>query len=176
MKRVLLAAFTAGAVLAGGPPLGAALSSPAQAAAARPRHLVPEDVLAAFFRDLDRKSSTLAPPFEEEAPDPVPDFPNRAALAERFAARLPRIDALRARHLVGETNRGFLEHRGDSLNPDLGAMHEENTDRLALYEAVAALCHARVDDVGRLRAARLAAMVKRGVWLQDARGNWAQKT
>ena len=174
MQRPFSALLVACAALLAVPSGAAALSGETCAKAAKSNALLVEDTLDAFFRDLDRKSKTLSEP-ADETPAEVPDFPERAALLARFEARLPRIDELRAKHIVGETNRGFLELRGEQLNVDLGAMHEENTDRLALYEAIANRLNARVDEVGRLRAAKIATLCRRGVWVQDARGKWTQK-
>lgn len=152
------------------------MTATAGAAAAEPsgNAVSAEDALDAFFRDLDRKSTTLAPGDDRSIDSPA--FPTRAALQERFTARLVRVDRLRAKAIAGETYRGFLEARGFPMEVDLSIISEENGDRLDLYRAIAAQTNGRIDDVGRLRADKVGVMCKRGVWVQDAKGKWAQKT
>ena len=147
-----------------------------------------------FFGDLDKKSSTLATP-ATAIPNPdshenflFPSFSFVAVLAlvvaapslraqdlgavkARIAQRLPEIDGLKAKGAVGENNRGFVEARGG----DAGAasvVSAENSDREAVYAAIAKQQGASADQVGRTRAKKIAAGSAPGVWVQHetARG------
>lgn len=175
MKRSLVSALVLGAVLSsafcpGGPEL--AVSRAMAASQAAPVGL--EDALDAFFFELDKKSTSLYAAGDLE-PIEAPAFPKRAELLARFAARQPKVDQLRLRALAGETNRGFLEARGVPSHAEQGVIAEENTDRLELYEAIAAQTKAKLDVVGRARAEKIGPMARRGVWVQDRNGDWAQK-
>ena len=52
---------------------------------------------------------------------------------------------------------------------------DENADRAEVYAAIAAQTGSTTDEVGRLRASKIAAVSKRGVWVQSPDGNWRQK-
>ena len=96
------------------------------------------------------------------------------AVKARVEQRMPQVDALKAKGVVGENNRGFLEVRGGSA--DAGAVvAAENKDREALYAAVAKQTGSSVENVGKKRAASLAQNSVPGVWVQDEAGNWKQK-
>lgn len=151
-----------------------AAASAAPAAAAAPRAFVVDQVLEAFFAELDAKAASLAARRDEE-PVTLPASKARDALRAKLLARLPKIDGLRLRGAIGETNRGFVEARGPLSAAEQGLVSEENADRTAAYEALAELARARVDDVGRARARKIAGMSKRRVWLQEPDGEWRQK-
>lgn len=150
------------------------LASAAPAAAAKKGGIVPEQALEAFFAELDAKSTSLVARRDEE-PGEVPAIKNGEELRARMAARLSRIDALRSRGAVGETNRGFLEERGTVTPQERGAISEENADRTFVYEAIAELAKMHVDDVGQIRAKKISTMSKRRAWVQDPDGQWRQK-
>ncbi|MFA5057132.1 MAG: YdbL family protein [Opitutaceae bacterium] len=98
-----------------------------------------------------------------------------SVVKQRMAQRLPAVDALKDRGLVGENNRGYLEARG-SLSGDEGKMvSAENTDRATVYAAVARQTGSSSDQVGRTRARQIGQNSKSGVWLQDESGHWYQK-
>jgi len=150
------------------------MATASAAASGKKGAVVPEQALEGFFADLDAKSTSLVARREDEFAE-MPAFKNRDELLAKLAARLSRIDALRARGAVGESNRGFLEERGTVTAQERGAISEENADRTAVYEAVAELAKVHVDEVGRLRAKKVAIMSKRRAWVQDAGGEWRQK-
>lgn len=148
------------------------IASPGKGAGKK-QTLSPEEALDGFFDGLDRQSTSLLAR-DEPAPEP-PDIRERQELQARFAARLAHIDRLRTQGMAGETNRGFLEARRTPSNADQARISEENTDRLAVYEAIAAQCKSSVDAVGRQRARKINQLCKRGVWVQDPAGQWSQK-
>lgn len=94
----------------------------------------------------------------------------------RMEQRLGAVLSLKDRGVAGENNRGFLEIRGTASGPDQQVVSEENSDRRAVYAEIASRTGASADAVGRQRAQQLASLAKRGHWIQDANGNWQQKT
>lgn len=97
------------------------------------------------------------------------------AIRARMEQRVGAVDALKDRGLAGETNRGYLEARGSASAADQQVISAENSDRGAVYAAIAAQTGTDAETVGRARAQRIAANSKAGVWIQDANGNWKQK-
>ena len=100
---------------------------------------------------------------------------NEEAIKARMAQRLSAVDALKDRQVAGENNRGLLEPRGQVTGADQAIISEENSDRQAVYAALAAKTGASPDTVGRQRAQQIAIRSKRGVWIQDPSGEWRQK-
>lgn len=97
------------------------------------------------------------------------------AVKARMEQRQGTIDALKDRGVVGESNRGFLEIRGSATAEEQRTISDENADRRAAYAFIASQTGADPDSVGRRRAQQIAAASKRGVWIQDASGEWRQK-
>jgi uncharacterized protein YdbL (DUF1318 family) len=98
-----------------------------------------------------------------------------AAINRRMEERLPAIDALKARQVVGENNRGYLEARGELSAEEAALVASENRDRDAVYEAIARRAETTKDAVGRARARQIAERSRPGVWIQGADGSWAVK-
>lgn len=98
------------------------------------------------------------------------------AVKARMERRQPAVDALRDRQLAGENNRGYLEARGPVSGSDQRVISEENADRRAVYQALAAQTKTDPESIGRQRAQQIALRSKRGVWVQNQRGEWVQKT
>jgi hypothetical protein len=98
-----------------------------------------------------------------------------ASIKQRLAQRLPALDDLRQRQIVGESNRGFLEVRGKATPAETQLVEAENRDRTEVYEAIARRSETTKETVGRARAKQIAAVSARGVLLQDENGNWAPK-
>ena len=92
----------------------------------------------------------------------------------RMEDRLPVIADLKARGVVGETNKGFLAFVGDQREK-ADVVKAENEDRAAVYEAIAQQQGVSADLVGRRRALQLRQQARPGEWLQDENGNWYQK-
>lgn len=97
------------------------------------------------------------------------------AVRARMDARQQAVDALRGRGVAGENNLGYLEARGGASAADQKVIAEENADRRAVYNAVAAQDKSTADAVGRRRAQKIASMAGKGVWIQDESGRWSQK-
>ena len=97
------------------------------------------------------------------------------ALKQRMAQRLPVIDALKERGAVGENNRGFLEARGALSADDTKTVSAQNSDRTAVYGALAQQTGSSPEQVGQARAKKIAEKSKAGVWLQDESGRWYRK-
>jgi uncharacterized protein YdbL (DUF1318 family) len=93
----------------------------------------------------------------------------------RMEQRLPALDALKMRGVVGENNQGFVEVRGAGDAEAAQLVAAENQDRAAIYANIAQRFGTAVEEVGRKRAAKLAENSKPGVWLQSADGTWYQK-
>ncbi|HUL53178.1 MAG TPA: YdbL family protein [Opitutaceae bacterium] len=94
---------------------------------------------------------------------------------QRMAQRLPAIDALKDRGVVGENNRGYLEARSALSGEEKGTMEGENSDRSAVYAALAQQTGSSSEQVGRARAKQIAQNSRAGVWLQDENGRWHRK-
>ena len=94
-------------------------------------------------------------------------------MKERMAARLPVIDDLRTRGIVGENNQGYLEFLGAKEREDLVAA--ENADRRQVYAAIAKKTGARPEVVGQRRALQIAENARPGVHLQRPDGSWYTK-
>jgi uncharacterized protein YdbL (DUF1318 family) len=98
-----------------------------------------------------------------------------AGIKQRLAQRLPALDDLRQRQIVGESNSGFLEVRGKATAEEIQLVEAENRDRTEVYETIARRSETTKETVGRARAKQIADASARGVLLQDASGNWAPK-
>ena len=97
------------------------------------------------------------------------------AVKQRMAQRLSAVDALRDRGAVGENNRGFLEARGALSGAESQTVADENSDRSAVYAALAQQTGSSADLVCRARAKQIAQGSKPGVWLQRESGDWYKK-
>jgi len=96
-------------------------------------------------------------------------------IQKRMAQRLPQIDALKSREIVGENNRGLLEERKSGSATAGSIISAENSDRQAVYAIIAKQTGADAGSVGRARARQIAANSKAGVWVQDESGKWMKK-
>jgi uncharacterized protein YdbL (DUF1318 family) len=92
----------------------------------------------------------------------------------RMEQRLPALDQLKTKGVIGENNRGLLELRGGDV--DAGdAVAAENRDRGLVYAEVAKKTGTSLEQVARFRARKIAAASAKGVWLQKDDGSWYQK-
>jgi hypothetical protein len=91
----------------------------------------------------------------------------------RMAARLPVIDDLKARGIVGENNQGYLEFVGAPEKAE--SVAAENADRRAVYAAIARQTGTSPEAVGRQRAVQIAQKSLPGVRLQKPDGTWYTK-
>jgi uncharacterized protein YdbL (DUF1318 family) len=89
-------------------------------------------------------------------------------------ARLPQINMLKQKGIVGEDNRGFLAFVGKSREgADIVAA--ENRDRQRVYRAIAAKAGVSPEIVGKRRARKIASIAPKGVWIQMPDGRWKRK-
>lgn len=95
-------------------------------------------------------------------------------IKSRFKARLPVIKALKAKGIVGENNRGYLQFIGGKKEQE-NVVIAENNDRRKVYAAIAQREGTTERAVGKRRALHIAQKVRPGEWLQDADGNWHQQ-
>ncbi|MEO6876376.1 MAG: YdbL family protein [Opitutaceae bacterium] len=98
-----------------------------------------------------------------------------ADLRHRMEQRLPQLDALKAKGIIGEDNRGFVVERQAGSPDAAGLVASENTDRTAVYQRIAQQTGATADGVGRARAKQIAENSRPGVWVQDESGQWRKK-
>jgi uncharacterized protein YdbL (DUF1318 family) len=101
-------------------------------------------------------------------------FASAKEIRNRMIARLPEIRALKAKGLVGENNKGYLEFVGQQKEKQ-EIIKAENEDRKKVYTAIAKQQGTTVELVGKHRAIQIAKKSKPGEWLQDANGKWYQK-
>lgn len=98
-----------------------------------------------------------------------------AEATERMKDRLSNIDALKSSAKVGEDNQGYLAARATLSREEQELLNAENRDRRLIYQHVARNSRQSVQEVGVQRAARIATLARKGVWLQNQRGEWYQK-
>ena len=135
-----------------------------------------DDALRRFYGELDRGSASVdavAKELIEPAAGPVP--PPGSAVQTQLAQRLPAVDELKRRQVVGESHRGYLEQRGTLQPLEERTVSDENADRRTIYEAIAAAQKAGVELVGRRRAQRIALNSARGMLLEGGDGVWYEK-
>jgi hypothetical protein len=85
--------------------------------------------------------------------------------------RLPVIKELKAKGIVGEDNKGFLQFvGGKKAKADVVAA--ENKDRKTVYAAIAKQQGTTAELVGKRRAVQIAKKADKGEWVQDTAGNW----
>jgi uncharacterized protein YdbL (DUF1318 family) len=97
-----------------------------------------------------------------------------ASLKERMKARLPQITELKAKGIIGENNRGYLELRSQNAAATT-LITAENQDRQTVYNAIAQQQHTSPTIVGQRRAAQITARAAAGTWLQNTQGTWYKK-
>jgi len=96
------------------------------------------------------------------------------SIKQRMIDRLPVINNLKGRGIIGENNLGFLEFVG-SQKEKADVVAAENMDRKSVYEAIAKNQGTTIQVVGQHRAIQIADKALAGEWLQDANGKWYQK-
>ena len=95
-------------------------------------------------------------------------------IKDRMLARLPEVNALKAKGLLGENNKGYLEFVGGQQEK-AALVASENADRRQVYAAIAKQQGTSADLVGARRAMQIAESAAPGAWLQNAKGSWQQK-
>lgn len=97
-----------------------------------------------------------------------------ASIKDRMVARLPTINALKDQGILGENNGGYLEYR-TAKQPEKEVIDAENTDRRAVYQAIAKKQGVSPALVGKRRALQLAEKGAAGHWYQKPDGSWYKK-
>lgn len=92
----------------------------------------------------------------------------------RMKKRLPIIIELKAKGIVGEDNRGYLQFVGAEREKE-DVVTAENNDRKSVYSAIAKKQGATVDFVGKRRVKQIVEKAKKGEFLQDESGKWYKK-
>lgn len=95
-------------------------------------------------------------------------------IKSRMLDRLPEIQTLKAKGIIGENNQGLLETR-KSNTAAKQIVEAENKDRKAVYQAIAQKTGTTAQVVGKRRAIQIAEKANSGEWLQNASGQWYQK-
>lgn len=105
-------------------------------------------------------------------------FVNASSFAESIKTqmknRLPIIVELKAKGIIGENNKGYLEFPGKKREKE-EVVDAENEDRKKVYTAIAEKEKVSIDYVGQRRALQIAEIAKRGEWLQGKDGRWYKK-
>ena len=94
-------------------------------------------------------------------------------IKERIKSRLPMINDLKSRGIVGENNQGYLEFKSPNREQE-NVVNAENNDRRQVYTIIGRQQGTSADVVGQRRALKIAKKANFGVWLQDVSGNWYQ--
>ena len=98
-----------------------------------------------------------------------------ADVRRHMEQRLPMIDGLKARQIIGENNRGYVETRQPGTAQDSAILADENRDRETVYALIAQQTGQSADAVGRARAKKISANSSPGVWVQNEAGQWHRK-
>ena len=97
-----------------------------------------------------------------------------ASVKDRMLARIPTINGLKDKGLVGENNKGFLEFR-TGAKPEQKLINNENSDRKSVYAAIAKKQKVDSSLVGQRRAKQISEIGKKGHWFQKPDGTWYKK-
>ena len=97
-----------------------------------------------------------------------------ASIKDRMLERIPAINALKDKGVIGENNRGYLEYRSAD-KPEQQLVNNENSDRKAVYQSIAQQQKVDAVLVGQRRAKQIADIGQKGHWFQKPDGTWYQK-
>ena len=98
-----------------------------------------------------------------------------ATIKANMQKRLPAINALLKRGVVGEGNNGYLAVLGTLTADEQKVVDAENQDRKTVYSAIARQQGATVELVGQRRALQIAERAQAGTRIQNAEGKWLTK-
>ncbi len=108
------------------------------------------------------------------APSPA-DATSVKEVKARMIARIPAINGLKNKGIIGENNQGFLEYRsGSKVQKEL--IDAENADRALVYRIIGKKQGAPPALVGQRRARQIALKGKAGQWFQKPDGSWYKKS
>jgi len=97
-----------------------------------------------------------------------------ASVKERMLARIPAINSLKDKGLVGESYKGYLQYR-TGKKPEQKLINDENKDRKSVYAAIAKQQKVDITLVGQRRAKQISAKGSKGHWFQKPDGAWYKK-
>lgn len=97
-----------------------------------------------------------------------------ASIKDQMLARLPAINALKDKGIIGENNQGYLQYRSND-KPQQNIVQAENNDRKAVYGAIAKNQGVDIKLVGQRRANQIADKGQGGHWYQKPDGSWYKK-
>jgi len=97
-----------------------------------------------------------------------------AAIKKGMIERLPVINALKVKGIVGENNKGFLQFITNKKEKE-NVINAENKARNSVYTAIAKKQNTTAAVVGKHRAVQISKKAKAGLWFQNASGKWYQK-
>ena len=97
-----------------------------------------------------------------------------ASIKDRMVARLPTINALKDKGLIGENNNGYLEYR-TGKKPSEDVINSENGDRRRVYGSIAKKQGVKPGLVGKRRAIQIADKGSKGHLFQKPDGTWYKK-
>ncbi len=103
---------------------------------------------------------------------PVTQAQSLGEIKARMEKRVSQVDTFKAKGVLGENNRGFLEVRAGD---DAGVAAAENADRSVVYAALARQTGATPAAVGQARAKQIYSASAKGVWVQAPNGEWLKK-
>ena len=92
----------------------------------------------------------------------------------RMKKRLPVLKELKAKGIVGEDNKGYVQFVG-AKKEKADVIAAENKDRKTVYAVIAKQQGTTAELVGKRRAMQIAKKANPGEWVQDASGKWLQK-
>ncbi len=95
-------------------------------------------------------------------------------IKQRMLDRLPQINSLKDKGIIGENNKGLLEFR-TSDHSQAKLIKEENADRIEVYKYIAKKAGTTPEIVAKARAEKIAKKAPKGHWLQDKSGKWYKK-
>lgn len=97
-----------------------------------------------------------------------------ASVKERMLERIPAINTLKDKGVIGENNKGYLSYRSADT-PEQNLVNGENKDRKSVYQAIAQKQKVDIGLVGQRRAKQIADLGKKGHWFQKPDGTWYKK-
>jgi uncharacterized protein len=97
-----------------------------------------------------------------------------SALKDRMLARVPAINNLKDKGLIGENNTGYLEYR-TGARPQQELIKAENQDRKTVYAEIARKQNVDITLVGQRRAKQIRDIGGQGHWFQQPDGTWYKK-
>ncbi|MFO0792724.1 MAG: YdbL family protein [Candidatus Brocadiaceae bacterium] len=97
-----------------------------------------------------------------------------SAIKAEMERHIPILNELKAKGIVGEDNKGYLQFIGSKSEKE-DVVQDENEDRKKVYAHIAKKEGVTTEQVGQRRAIQIANKAKKGDWLQDSSGKWYQK-